>query len=139
MHERTWIVLPFLAVTVLVLFGVVLLLVFMSGFIRYIPNSSAGIVEKRVSSRGSVKSGFIALRGEAGYQPNVLRGGWHFFTPFQYKIHTIPLVTIPQGTIGYVFARDGASLPSTQTLAGNTTADKFQDVRTFLQDGGQRG
>lgn len=130
---------PYLLVVVLVLIGAVLLLFFMSGFIRYIPNSRAGIVEKRVSSRGSVKSGFIALHGEAGYQPNVLRGGWHFFTPFQYKIHTIPLVTIPQGTIGYVFARDGASLPSTQTLAGNTTADKFQDVRTFLQDGGQRG
>lgn len=130
---------PYLLVVALVLIGAVLLLFFMSGFIRYIPNSRAGIVEKRVSGRGSVKSGFIALHGEAGFQPNVLRGGWHFFTPFQYRIHTIPLVTIPQGTIGYVFARDGASLPSTQTLAGNTTADKFQDVRIFLQDGGQRG
>jgi D-serine deaminase-like pyridoxal phosphate-dependent protein len=31
----------------------------------------------------------------------VLRGGFHFFFPFQYRIHSQPLVTIPQGQIGY--------------------------------------
>jgi hypothetical protein len=33
-----------------------------------------GIVEKLISGRGSVASGLIALSGEAGFQPNVLRG-----------------------------------------------------------------
>jgi uncharacterized membrane protein YqiK len=37
----------------------------------------------------------------------VLRGGWHFLMPFQYRVHRVSLVTIPQGKIGYVFARDG--------------------------------
>ena len=37
--------------------------------------------------------------------------------PFQYRLHKMPLVTIPQGKIGYVFARDGQPLPPTQTLA----------------------
>ena len=37
--------------------------------------------------------------------------------PFQYRVHQMPLVTIPQGKIGYVFARDGQPLPPTQTLA----------------------
>src|SRR5579871_4943963 len=116
-----------------------LVLFLLSGFIRYIPNTRIGIIEKRVSGRGSVKSGFIALEGEAGFQPEVLRGGWHFFTPFQYRIHAAPLVTIPQGKIGYVFARDGEPLGPTQTLASNTTAIDFQDVRAFLGNGGQRG
>jgi uncharacterized membrane protein YqiK len=49
------------------------------------------------------------------------------------------LVTIPQGKIGYVFARDGAPLPPTQALASNTAASDFQDVSAFLQAGGQKG
>ena len=108
-------------------------------WIRYIPNTRVGIVEKLVSAKGSVKSGLIALEGEAGFQPYVLRGGWHFLTPFQYRVHRMPLVTIPQGKIGYLFARDGQPLPPTQTLACNTTASDFEDVARFLAGGGQRG
>ena len=119
--------------------GVVLVVVLLSGFIRYIPNNRAGVVEKLVSGHGSVKSGFIALEGEAGYQPHVLRGGWHLFFPFQYRIHIIPLVTIPQGKIGYVFARDGRPLPPTQTLASNAVANDFGDTEGFFRKGGQRG
>ncbi|HNP70083.1 MAG TPA: SPFH domain-containing protein [Kouleothrix sp.] len=119
--------------------GLILLLVFASGFIRYIPNNRVGIIEKLVSGRGSIKSGFIALRGEAGFQPNVLRGGWHVLTPFQFRIHSVPLVTIPQGKIGYVFARDGLPLEPTQALGSNVRAGDFQDVGTFLANGGQKG
>src|SRR5262245_6517329 len=122
-----------------IIFGVVLLLIFMSGFIRYIPNNRVGIIEKLVSGRCSVKSGFIELNHEAGFQPNVLRGDRHVLTPFQYRIHSVPLVTIPQGKIGYVFARDGQPLEPDQALASNVTAHDFQDVRTFLQEGGQKG
>src|SRR5438876_12113157 len=83
---------------------------------RYIPNDRVGIVERLWSPTGSLKSGLIALGGEAGFQPDLLRGGWHVLMPFQYRIHRMPLVTIPQGRIGYVFARDGQPLPPTQTL-----------------------
>ncbi len=51
----------------------------------------------------------------------------------------MPLVTIPQGTIGYVFARDGAPLEPMQTLASNVGADDFTDTVAFLASGGQRG
>lgn len=107
--------------------------------VRIIPNHRIGIVEKRWSRRGSVAHGFIALNKEAGFQPNVLRGGIHFLVPFQYRIRIAPLVTIPQGKIGYVFARDGQQLEPTQTLASNTTAYDFEDVVGFLRNGGQRG
>src|SRR4051794_23279971 len=130
---------PGLFTFLLIVFGLLLLLVFVSGFLRYIPNNKVGIVEKLVSGRGSVKSGFIALKGEAGFQPDVLRGGWHLFIPFQYRIHSVPLVTIPQGKIGYIFARDGQPLLPAQSLASNVTANDFQDVRTFLQNSGQQG
>src|SRR5215813_1363351 len=110
-----------------------------SGTVRYIPNTRVGIVEKLWSASGSVEHGLIALRGEAGFQPDTLRGGFHFFFPFQYRVHSVPLVTIPQGKIGYVFARDGRTLAPFQTLASNANADNFEDVRAFLQTGGQKG
>jgi uncharacterized membrane protein YqiK len=106
---------------------------------RYIPNDRVGIVEKLWSTAGSVTSGIIPLLGEAGFQPALLRGGWHVLMPFQYRLHKMPLVTIPQGKIGYVFARDGQPLPPTQTLAGNVKANDFQDVAAFLRANGQRG
>ena len=100
---------------------VLLALLWASNVVRYIPNNRVGIAERLWSFRGSVDKGFIALAGEAGFQPHVLRGGWHVFAPFQFKVHVVPLVTIPQGRIGYVFARDGETLPPTQTLASNAT------------------
>jgi uncharacterized membrane protein YqiK len=81
---------------------IVLAIVFVrvAGVIRYISNNNIAIVEKLWSFRGSVEGGLIALDKEAGYQPQVLRGGFHFFFPFQYRLHKVALVTIPQGQIG---------------------------------------
>jgi uncharacterized membrane protein YqiK len=116
-----------------------ILFVRISRLLVYIPNNRIGILEKLVSAKGSVHSGLIALHGEAGFQPDTLRGGWHVLAPFQYRVHKMPLVTIPQGKIGYVFARDGQSLPPTQTLAANVRANEFQDAAAFLANGGQKG
>jgi len=110
-----------------------------TGWIRFIPNSRIGVVEKRFGGKGSLRSGFIALAGEAGYQPQVLRGGIHLLTPFQYSVHSMPLVTITQSKIGYVFARDGHPLSPTQTLAPTVAGGDFQDVAAFLAAGGTRG
>src|SRR5690242_20822104 len=118
-----------------------LLLLRASNIFRYIPNNQVGIVEKLWTTRGSVAGGFIALHGEAGYEPEVLRGGLHVFFPFMYRIHKSDLVTVGQGKIAYVFARDGAPLAPSQVLAANDTEDKsdFQDARRFLLGGGQKG
>ena len=110
-------------------------IVLASRCVRYVGNNRIGIVEKLWSGRGSVRHGFIALAGEAGFQPDVLRGGWHMLFPFQYRVHVMPLVTIPQGKLGYVFARDGRTLPPTQALASNAVAKDFTDVGAFLRDG----
>ncbi len=130
------------ALSGLAIFGMALglfVVLFLLSGIRYIPNDRVGVVEKRWSLKGSVKSGFIALGGEAGYQPNLLRGGMHYLLPLQYRVHKTPLVTIPQGKIGYVFARDGHALSPTQTLAASSPCSQFQDVRQFMTNGGQRG
>ncbi|MDX2118081.1 MAG: SPFH domain-containing protein [Planctomycetota bacterium] len=116
-----------------------LLLAFIVAGVRYVPNNRVGIVEKRFGGKGSVESGLIALRGEAGFQPDVLRGGLHWLMPLQYAVHRMPLVTIPQGKVGYVFSRDGKPLEPTQTLGSNTNARDFENVREFLASDGQRG
>lgn len=128
--------------TGLILVGAALggiVLIFLLAGIRFIPNTRVGIVEKRFGFKGSVKSGFIALHGEAGFQPKVLRGGLHYLWAIVYVVRMAPLVTIPQGKMGYIFARDGKLLEPTQALAANDTAFDFQDVEAFFKDGGQRG
>jgi uncharacterized membrane protein YqiK len=133
----------FIAVSTLIKIGIgivaFILLVWLSGF-RIIPNDKVAIIEKWWSGKGSLNEQIIALNGEAGYQPDVLRGGIHFLTPLLFKVHTVSLVTIPQGKIAYVFARDGKPLEPTQTL-GKIIAEgnNFQDVAGFIKNGGQKG
>jgi uncharacterized membrane protein YqiK len=119
----------------------ILLVLRLGNIFRYIPNNQVGIVEKMWAAKGSIKSGFIALHGEAGFEPEILRGGIHVFFPFTYRIHKSDLVTVGQGKIAYVFARDGAPLGASQVLAANDTEEKsdFQDARQFLVSGGQKG
>jgi uncharacterized membrane protein YqiK len=117
---------------------------------RYIPHNSVGIVEKLWSWKGSVPEGqIIALHGEAGFQAELLRGGLHFgYWRWQYSVPRMRLVTISQGKLGYVYARDGEPLASSQTLGHAVDCNYFQDARAFLagstlDDGrsfrGQRG
>jgi uncharacterized membrane protein YqiK len=107
--------------------------------VRIIRSDQVGIVEKWWSQKGSLDDEIIALGGEAGYQPGLLRGGLHFRTPLMFKVHVLPLVTISQGKMGYVFARDGEPLRPEQTLAKVVPGNAFTDVRFFMENGGQRG
>src|ERR687883_112681 len=120
----------------LLVLGVLLLLLVINEALgmRYIPNNRVGVIEKLWSRDGSVTEGrLIALGGEAGFQADLLRGGLHFgLWTWQYRIHKVPLVTVPQGKIGYVYARDGEPLAPSQTLGCVIPCNNFQDARAFL-------
>jgi uncharacterized membrane protein YqiK len=103
----------------------------------YIKNDEYGVVEKLWSVKGSVKSGFMSLNNAAGFQPDLLRGGPHFFPPCQYRVRKQKLITVRN--LGYVFARDGIPLPAGQTLAMTPDSITFEDARAFLMGNGQRG
>lgn len=122
------------------LFGIVILVfiaIWLLG-IRFIPNSKVGIVEKRIGTK--MNSGtIIALNGEVGYQADLLRGGLHILPRIFYSVHVEDLITIPQGKIGYVFSRDGKALEPSQTLGKVVECDNFENVRDFLNKGGQKG
>jgi uncharacterized membrane protein YqiK len=123
-----------LIVLVLPVLGAMLLLELLGA--RYIPNNRVGIVERLWSRKGSVSEGrIIALNDEAGLQADLLRGGFHFgLWRWQYRIHKVSLVTVPQGKIGYVYARDGQPLQPGQTLGRVVPSNNFQDARAFLGD-----
>lgn len=109
--------------------------------IRYIPNEKIGIIEKGWSLKGSLSDGdIVALNGEAGFQPKVLRGGFHFgYWRWQYAIHKKDFITVKQGKIGYIFSRIGNALPAAQTLAKIVECNNFQSVEQYLKNGGQKG
>ena len=123
--------------------GVVLLTVLFIAWLvgRYIPNSKVGICEKLWSGKGSLDEGqIVALNGEAGFEPKVLRGGFHFgLWRWQYSVHKRKMITIKQGKMGYVFARTGEALGPSQTLAKVVDCNHFQNVEAFLANGGQKG
>ena len=102
--------------------------------LRFIANNRVGVVEKLWSLKGSVAEGrFLALNGEAGFQADLIRGGIHFgLWRWQYRIHKLSLVSVPQGKIGYVYARDGQPLEPSHTLAREVVCNNFQDARAFL-------
>ena len=134
---------PYLNLMLLLGAAIILAMLFWWLTVRVIPNDRVGVVEKLWSAKGSVNDGHIlAQDGEAGYQVDLLRGGLHFSVwRWQYRVHVVPLVTIPQGQIGYVYARDGEPLPPSQTLGRVVECVNFQDARAFLKEGvgGQRG
>lgn len=108
--------------------------------IRYIPNNRVAVKEIRFNFSGQkLEAGrIIALGGQTGYQPDIMRGGIHLMSPLN-AAHMSHLVTIPQGQIGYVYARDGEPMLPTQTLARTVDCNNFQDVRAFLANSGQKG
>ena len=55
---------PVLSLSIFI--ALILLFIYMSGMIRYIPNNQLGVLEKLWSSGGSIDSGLTALKSEAG-------------------------------------------------------------------------
>ena len=107
-----------------------------NGFV-FIPNDSFGVVERRWAARGSGRSGFMASDGGPGFLPDTIKGGWHSFTPFKYRVHKQKLITVR--SIGYLFARTGAALAEGQALAAWPEGVDPGDAAAFLAHGGQGG
>jgi uncharacterized membrane protein YqiK len=109
-----------------------------------IPQDSIGVVNKKYALIGKNRTlpdgCIIALQGEAGVQADTLAPGIHFgFYPWQYEIKIDKFVTIFEGKVGVVEARDGKPLSAGRVLARRVDCDSFQDARKFLANGGERG
>jgi uncharacterized membrane protein YqiK len=109
-----------------------------------IPEDKIGLVTKKFVLFGANKQlpdgKILALNGEAGFQADSLAPGlyWGYWV-WQYSIDQAPLTVIPKGKIGLLSAKDGSPIPTGAILARHIACDDFQDTRTFLSKGGQRG
>lgn len=110
------------------------------GAIVFISERQVGVVVKKFSTKNLPPGRLVALDGEAGYQAETLAPGLHIgFWRWQYMIHKVPVIVIPQGEIGLLVAADGASTPSHRILAKVVDCDNFQNARKFLANGGEKG
>ena len=101
-----------------------------------------GVVRRRFGRRHPDDENFSEVRahGSAGYQAATLKADQRYILPrLLYEVKKYPRTRVPPGTIGVVVALDGARLPSEQTLGKHVECNDFQDGRTFLLNGGQKG
>jgi len=113
------------------------LLMVAGGTFVFINNDSFGVIERKWALHNGQRTGFMALDGGPGFLPDTIKGGWHFFTPFQYRVHKQKLITVRN--IGYLFARTGAQLSEGQALAAWPENTDPGNAAAFLQNGGQNG
>ena len=85
-------------------------------------------------------AGPVAFNGEAGYQADLLMAGLRFKLWPLYTVTRHPMVQIPAGQIGVVVAQVGEALPiGSKSADFKTEFGNFQDIRTFVRSGGQKG
>ncbi|MBD2297235.1 SPFH domain-containing protein [Nostoc sp. FACHB-190] len=82
---------------------------------------------------------FIANGGQKGKQLEILTAGTYQINTDLFSIYTEPVINIPQGEIGLVVAKDGASMPPEQQLGKTVECNNFQEAHTFIANGGQKG
>jgi len=100
----------------------------------------------RIYGGGSLTGGrIVAANGENGPQAEIFTPGFHA-RPMLNVIYSVDTskeeVTIPQGKVGVLTARDGAPLRSGQAFADPflpRLGYQMLDAATFLNNGGQRG
>jgi uncharacterized membrane protein YqiK len=106
-----------------------------------VADDSIGVVTKKFALGKQLPDGsIIALNGEAGFQADTLTPGLHFrLWPLQYRVELVKFLTVPPGKVGCVEACDGRSLATGRVIARTVACDSFQDARSFLTKGGERG
>jgi uncharacterized membrane protein YqiK len=101
--------------------------------------AEVGLVAKRIG-RKSRGDQLVALKGEAGYQADLLMPGLRFKMWPINKVERHPWVQVPPGDIGLVIAQVGGALPTgAKSAIYRPEFGSFADIRTFLANGGQRG
>lgn len=132
--------------------GVILLIIALAGYklwlrlfgVIIIAKDELGVVNKKYVIFGSNRTlpdgTIIALNGEAGWQADTLAPGVHYWLwPWQYEIARQKFITVHEGRIGVVEARDGKAPTNGRVLGKKVDCDSFQSARKFLAGDGERG
>lgn len=84
--------------------------------------------------------GFLQNGGRKGRQTGMIPPGSYRINTFLFEIELYDMTTIPDNAVGIVTTLEGKSLEEGQ-IAGKVIGvhNKFQDVDTFLENGGYKG
>jgi len=98
-----------------------------------------GLVRKRFGAKLPGDNP-LALKGEAGYQAEMLMPGLRFKLYLVYAVTKHPWVQVPAGQIGVVIAQVGQPLPiGAKSAVYKSEFGNFTDVSGFIDKGGQKG
>jgi uncharacterized membrane protein YqiK len=126
-----------IAIGTLVL-GALLVVVVLRSF-HSIGPSQVGLVTKRIGRKLAADQ-ILALKGEAGFQADLLMPGLRFKLWPVYGVQRHDWVQVPPDHIGLVLAQVGSRLPTgAKSAVYKPEFGNFADVRAFLDNGGQRG
>jgi regulator of protease activity HflC (stomatin/prohibitin superfamily) len=129
-----------LIILVIVLVVAFFLFIVVTRSINVIGPAEVGLVQKRFSFRKLKDDNPIALRGEAGYQADLLTAGVRIKLWPIYSVKKFPWVQVPAGEIGVVVAQVGAPLPTgAKSAVYKSEFANFSDMRGFIEGGGQKG
>jgi uncharacterized membrane protein YqiK len=116
-----------------------LLVVVVLGSFHSIGPSQVGLVTKRIGRKLAADQ-ILALKGEAGFQADLLMPGLRFKLWPVYGVQRHDWVQVPPDHIGLVLAQVGSRLPTgAKSAVYKPEFGNFADVRSFLDNGGQRG
>jgi uncharacterized membrane protein YqiK len=116
-----------------------LLVVVVLGSFHSIGPSQVGLVTKRIGRKLAADQ-ILALKGEAGFQADLLMPGLRFKLWPVYGVQRHDWVQVPPDHIGLVLAQVGSRLPTgAKSAVYKPEFGNFADVRAFLNNGGQRG
>ncbi|MHC4260037.1 MAG: flotillin family protein, partial [Planctomycetota bacterium] len=121
---------------VLVVVVLLVLLVLIAGSIVKIDGDEVGIVEKKLFGGGLPKGKVLAVKGENGFQAQILAPGWHVKWKWQYNVSKIKMIEIKEGFVGLIQAADGQSLPAGEIYAPEwEDLEKMHNAEYFLGEG----
>ena len=104
------------------------------------PLSTGRIIAKQVdcdSFQDARK--FLQSGGERGPQMAIIPPGTYRINPLLFEVTLADAISIPQGKIGVIEARDGKPMPSGHVVARQVECDSYQDAQAFMKNGGERG
>jgi len=104
------------------------------------PLSTGRIIAKQVdcdSFQDARK--FLQNGGERGPQMAIIPPGTYRINPLLFEVTLADAISIPQGKIGVIEARDGKPMPSGRVVARQVECDSYQDAQAFMKNGGERG
>ncbi len=106
-----------------------------------VPPHHVGIVTKNIGLRRRPGDDpRVSHLGSRGVQAEVLRADTTtWLAPFAYSVRTVPVVTVPNGTVGVVVARAGRNREPGVPVAEDVECDSYQDGVLFLRGGGVVG